>query len=210
MWDISIAGIMSDDFLIASFFSNVISAPVWALAKTSFFLMYLHLFRPLKWVKWCSWIGLFVTWSFYIPVFSITIYYMGPGIGQSWQDSLRNARYTKINDMTMPIAAINLVLDVYILAIPIFVSSNLQITKAKKLRVITVFGTGLLAVLSSILSIICKALLNGHKDDYTYWVWPSLLLCLTEMTFGISCACMPSAAGFFQRGAGASRFLSSL
>jgi hypothetical protein len=58
------------------------------------------------------------------------------------------------------------------------------------------------AVIFSTLSIVYKVLLNSNGTDYTYWVWSTLLLCLTKMCFGISCACMPATAGFFKRGAG--------
>ncbi|KAF2107186.1 hypothetical protein BDV96DRAFT_506589 [Lophiotrema nucula] len=210
LWDISVAHITSDDFLIASFFSNIISAPVWALAKTSFFLMYLQLFQPLVWVKWSCYIGVFVCWGFYIAIFTASVYYQAPGYGQSWQEGKANARYENIRHMALPIAAGNLILDVYIFIIPLVVSWNLHLKRSKRLGLIAVFGTGLLAVISSTLSIVVRVLLNTHINDFTYWVWPTLLLCLTEMTFGIACSCMPATAGFFKRGHEGSRFLSGI
>lgn len=44
----------------------------------------------------------------------------------------------------MPIASGNLLLDVYILAIPLIVTSKLHLEKNKKLGLIAVFGTGFL------------------------------------------------------------------
>ncbi|KAH7136042.1 hypothetical protein B0J11DRAFT_177504 [Dendryphion nanum] len=210
MWDITIAHLLSDDFLVASFFINIISGPVWALAKTSFFLMYLQFFGPLKWVKWSCYIGLFITWAFYIAIFIASVYFQAPGYGQTWQEGYQNPRYLLIRQMTMPIAAGNLILDLYILVIPIIVSWKLQLTKNKKLGLIAVFGTGFICVISSTLSIVFKHILNNNGTDFTYWVYPTLLLCITEMCCGIACACMPATAGFFKGGNGGNRMLSGL
>lgn len=57
------------------------------------------------------------------------------------------------------------------------------------------------ACAASSLSIYFKCRLNG-LDDYTFWVYPVLLMALVEMCVGITCACMPSAAGFFKTRAG--------
>jgi hypothetical protein len=41
-------------------------------------------------------------------------------------------------------------------------------------------------------------------------MYPTLLLCLTEMTMGITCVCMPATAGFFNRSNGGQRIMSTL
>ena len=58
------------------------------------------------------------------------------------------------------------------------------------------------ACIASSLTIYFKHKLEEHQNDYTYWVMPVLLMALVEMCVGISCACMPSAAGFFRSKAG--------
>jgi hypothetical protein len=65
-------------------------------------------------------------------------------------------------------------------------------------------------VIASTLSVVFKTILNAHDQDFTYWVYPTLLLCITEMTLGISCACMPATAGFLKGRSGGSRMLSGL
>jgi hypothetical protein len=104
--------------------------------------MYLQLFRPLTWVKWTCYVGLFVTWGFYTAIFIASVYYQAPGVGQTWQEGYLNPRYTNIRHMTMPIASGNLILDLYILIIPLIVSWKLQLTRNKRLGLIAIFGTG--------------------------------------------------------------------
>ncbi|KAH8889142.1 hypothetical protein GQ53DRAFT_723925 [Thozetella sp. PMI_491] len=198
MWDISVAETLSDDFLIASFFTNWPTGLVWAFAKTSFFLMYLQIFSPLTWLRVSVYIGLFLNWGFYTAVIAASIYYQVPNPGQTWQQGFMNERYTRSFNMTIPIASGSLFLDTYIFVLPLIAVSNMHLTLAKKLGVIAVFATGLAACVASSLSIYFKHVLGNNLTDYTYWIYPVLLMALLEMCIGISCSCMPSATGFFK------------
>ena len=71
---------------------------------------------------------------------------MAPTPGQSWFESTQTSRYFKSFNLTIPIATGSLVLDLYILALPIIVLSNLQVKRSKKLGVIAIFATGFLYV----------------------------------------------------------------
>ncbi|KAJ2997401.1 hypothetical protein NUW58_g667 [Xylaria curta] len=215
MWDLSLAHTFSDDFLIASFFTNWPSGLVWAFAKTSFFLMYLQIFGPLPWLRICVYAGLVVNWLFYTIVIISSFIYQVPNPGQTWQEGFLNERYTQSFKWTIPIASGSLILDTYIFILPIIAIFNLQLQVKKKVGVIAVFATGLLACVASSLSIYFKHLLDSHLNDYTYWIYPVLLTALIEMCVGISCSCMPSTAGFFKGGSGywssrGSRALSSI
>ncbi|KAJ3571854.1 hypothetical protein NPX13_g5237 [Xylaria arbuscula] len=198
MWDISVAHTLGDDFLIASFFTNWPTGLVWAFAKTSFFLMYLQIFGPLPWLRVCVYIGLTVNWLFYTIVVIASFAYQVPNAGQTWQEGFLNPRYNDAFRWTIPIASGSLILDTYIFILPVIAIFNLQLQVKKKLGVIAVFATGLLACVASSLSIVFKQLLDNHLGDYTYWIYPVLLTALVEMCVGISASCMPSTAGFFK------------
>ncbi|KAI0410417.1 hypothetical protein F5X98DRAFT_386111 [Xylaria grammica] len=198
MWDISVAHTLSDDFLIASFFTNWPTGLVWAFAKTSFFLMYLQIFGPLPWLRVSVYIGLAVNWLFYTIVVIASFVYQVPNPGQTWQEGFMNSRYTDSFHWTIPIASGSLILDTYIFILPVVAIFNLQLQIKKKLGVIAVFATGLLACVASSLSIVFKQLLDIHLNDYTYWIYPVLLTSLVEMFVGISASCMPSTAGSFK------------
>ncbi|KAH9983503.1 hypothetical protein F4779DRAFT_640417 [Xylariaceae sp. FL0662B] len=188
MWDISIAHTLSDDFLIASFFTNWPSGLVWAFAKSSFLLMCLQIFRPLTWLRICVIVG-----------FTSFIYQV-PNPGQTWHEGFMNERYNHSFRWTIPIASGSLLLDTYIFILPLIAISTLKLTFKKKIGIMAVFATGLIACVASSLSIYFKHMLNNRLNDYTYWIYPVLLMALLEMCVGISCSCMPSAAGFFNKG----------
>ncbi|KAI9924228.1 hypothetical protein ASPWEDRAFT_42662 [Aspergillus wentii DTO 134E9] len=200
MWDLSIAHMMSKKFIITAFFSNWVTAIVWAFAKTSFFLMYLQLFKPFNWLRYAVYFGLFINWGFYISVIAATLYFTAPAPGQSWQDSFSSNRYRRSLNTTIPIAAGSLVLDIYIFILPVACIWPLNMTMNKKFGVLAVFATGLAACVASSLSIYFKDHLDHHQDDYTYYTLPVLLMALVEMCVGISASCMPPLTHLFKHG----------
>ena len=157
MWDLSALHASSTEFLVvrippntthasltcqSSFLANWPTAIIWAVAKTTFFLMYLQIFSPFRWLRICVYIGLFVTWGFYIAVLIPSIYYMAPNPGQSWQEGFTNPRYLKSLNLNMPIAIGSLILDVYIFLLPLVAVPKLRLSPRKKVGVAAVFATG--------------------------------------------------------------------
>ena len=108
--------------------------------------MYLNLFRMKKWLKYGCYFGLFVNWGFYSAVVAASIYYNAPSPGQTWFEGSQNERYTKSFSMTMPIATGSLILDLYILVLPISVVWNLHVNLRRRIGVLAIFATGLMYV----------------------------------------------------------------
>jgi hypothetical protein len=128
------------------FMTNWPTGLIWAFAKTSFFLMYLQLFKPLKWVQWSCYLGLFLNWGFYCGVIAATLYFTARHSGETWVVASMHPRARRALDMTLPIASGSLFLDIYILIIPIVATSGLQLTTTRRWPVIVVFGTGIMLV----------------------------------------------------------------
>ncbi|PWY82043.1 hypothetical protein BO70DRAFT_362016 [Aspergillus heteromorphus CBS 117.55] len=198
MWDLSVAHILSDPFIITSFFSNWLTAIVWPVVKTTFFLIYLDMFRTIRWQRYAIYLGLFVNWAFYVAVVIVTLYYISPAPGQSWKASFVSPRYDGSLNISIPIAAGSLILDLYILLLPMAPIWNLQLKLRKRLGVMAVFATGLIACVASSLSIYFKTVLNSHETDFTYYTLRVLIMAIVEMCVGITASSMPSMALFFR------------
>ncbi|KAL4816097.1 hypothetical protein BDW67DRAFT_163010 [Aspergillus spinulosporus] len=198
MYNLSVARILGDGFIIAGFLTNWTTTVVWAFIKTTFLLMYLHIFRPLALQRFAIYLGLVVNWTFYTIILIVTLYFTSPAPGQTWAESFLSPRYTKIDEWMMPIAAGSLVLDVYILLLPIASVWRLQMSTRKKLGVLAVFATGFAACIASSLSIYYKHSLYHHSDDFSYYTLPVLIMCIMEMCVGITASCMPSMALLFR------------
>ncbi|PWY93004.1 hypothetical protein BO94DRAFT_358235 [Aspergillus sclerotioniger CBS 115572] len=209
MWNLSVAHILSDSFIIISYFSNWETAIVWPVVKTTFFLLYLDMFRTIRWQRYAIYLGLFVNWGFYLAVLIASLYYISPAPGQSWQASFVSTRYNHSLYISIPIAVGSLVLDLYILLLPMAPIWNLQLKMSKKLGVMAVFATGLIACVASSLSIYFKTVLNSHETDFSYYSLKVFIMAIVEMCVGITASSMPSMALFFRHhGPLLSRFFS--
>lgn len=58
------------------------------------------------------------------------------------------------------------------------------------------------ACVASSLSIVFNHKVEQNVADYTYWIYPTLLMALLEMCTGIICSSMPALAGFFKSAPG--------
>ncbi|PYI08310.1 hypothetical protein BO78DRAFT_441673 [Aspergillus sclerotiicarbonarius CBS 121057] len=198
MWDLSVAHILSDPFIITSYFSNWVAYIVWPVVKTTFLLIYLDMFRRIRWQRYAIYLGLFVNWGFYIAVLIAMLYYISPAPGQSWQDAFVSTRYNHSLQVSIPIAVWSLILDLYILLLPMVPIWNLQMKLTKRLGVMAVLATGLIACVASSLSIYFKTLLNSHECDFSYYTLKVFIMAIVEMCVGITTSAMPSMALFFR------------
>ena len=104
--------------------------------------MYLKFFKLQKWVRYGVYVGLFVTWGFYISVFICMIYFTAPAPGQTWQQSFGTTKYYRTFDMVIPMVSIGFAIDIYILCLPMAAVSSLRLDRRKKIKVLLFFATG--------------------------------------------------------------------
>jgi hypothetical protein len=129
-------------FLQTGFMSNWVTTIVWPFAKLSFFLLYIDLFRPMKWLRYSSYVGATVTVLFYTSVLIATLVFTVPAPGEPWLKVGQSPRHVGAINLTLPIACMSLVLDVYILLLPITAVQKLQLPFRRKMGVMAIFLTG--------------------------------------------------------------------
>ena len=96
----------------------------------------------MKWLRYSAYAGAIFTALFYTAIVVWTIAISSPAPGQSWQSAAPKGGKT-LRD-TVWIASVGLILDIYILLLPIAGVSRLQMSRKRKLGVMTVFSTGLM------------------------------------------------------------------
>ena len=108
--------------------------------KVTFFLMYLDIFRPMRWMRISSILGAIITTAFYVGIFIANFILTTPLHGETWAEALFKTRSLVL---AVPQAVVGLALDLYILILPIIAISKLQLTPAKRLGVnIILMGGG--------------------------------------------------------------------
>ena len=98
----------------------------------------------MKWLRYSSYAGATFTALFYAVLVVLTLSVTSPAPGETWQKAAHG------NQGMLPeavrIACVGLVLDIYILLLPIAGVKQLQMSRKRKLGIIAVFSTGLLYV----------------------------------------------------------------
>ena len=113
------------------------------LAKMTFFLMYLQIFWPFKWLRLCVYLGATLTVLFYLGVEIFWLYSMTPRKGGTWAAMAASPSEFKTLVLSVPIAAVGLGIDVYLLVLPVTAVMQLQLPTRRKIGVILIFMTGL-------------------------------------------------------------------
>ena len=98
----------------------------------------------MKWLRYSSYAGVTFTALFYAAIDVWVLSVTSPAPGETWQKAAQE------NQRMLPeavwIACVGLVLDIYILLLPIAGMKQLQMSRKRKLGIIAVFSTGLLYV----------------------------------------------------------------
>lgn len=81
---------------------------------------------------------------FYASIIVATLAFTVPAPGESFVKQMQSPRQAKALTSTLPIASMSLVLDVYILALPIAAVNQLQLSTKRKQGVIAIFLTGVM------------------------------------------------------------------
>lgn len=110
--------------------------------KLTFFLLYLQLFRPIVWLRYASYVGATFTVLFYTALIIYTLAVTTPAPKQSWQEASQRPAQKAVLRPTVGLACVGLVLDIFILVLPITGVSRLQLSRKRKIGVISVFLTG--------------------------------------------------------------------
>ena len=113
------------------------------LAKLTFFLTYLQIFWPLKWLRVCIYIGIAATTMFYLAVEVFWLVEITPRHGQTFASVAVSPAEFRVLLLSVPTAAVGLGIDLYLLILPITAVAQLQLPTRRKIGVILIFLTGI-------------------------------------------------------------------
>lgn len=114
--------------------------------KLTFFLMYLHIFRPMRWLRICGYIGALFTTICYGCLTIMAFIFSTPGRGETWFSHQLTPYERHALAMSVPQAVADLAIDLVILILPIIAVTQLQLPTRRKIGVILIFMTGSLYV----------------------------------------------------------------
>lgn len=112
--------------------------------KISFFILYLQIFGPLRWLRLCAYSGVIFTTISYGVMTVLSFIFASPRRGQVLFQKQTSAKARDAKLLSIPQSVIGLVVDLAILLLPIIAVLQLQLPRRKQVGVILVFMTGIL------------------------------------------------------------------
>ena len=131
-----------------SYIITVINGPILWVTKFTFSLLYLQIFRPMRWLRICIYLGatLFTVfyWSLSIALFILS----SPRSGETWAENLLSPRLDITIKLAVPVAAGGLIVDVWLFILPVVAIYKLQLHSTHRVGLVTIFSTALMLVFS--------------------------------------------------------------
>ncbi|KAI8944743.1 hypothetical protein F4801DRAFT_570613 [Xylaria longipes] len=196
-WDVRLSD-FNASFLERTLSSIVLFSFSSLFVKTALLVMYLRVFAPSRPARMMIWVGITTITVFYIISIILNVHFCVP-ISMTTPVPNRDewARKLKASNCSQPVYNLNaavglfgVVSDLYVLIIPVSMVYNLKIPRNRKLGILAIFLTGLLAVAFSITSTAFR-FLQLESYDFTWDSIPSYTLRAAELNIGLICNCMP-------------------
>ncbi|GAW17944.1 hypothetical protein ANO14919_074130 [Xylariales sp. No.14919] len=166
--------------------------------KTALLSLYLRVFSPNRTARLMIWAGVATIVVFYLIAIALNIRFCIPlSMTTPVPDQDEWAKKLKASNCSQPVYNLNaavglfgVISDLYVLIIPVSMVYKLRIPRNKKIGILGIFLTGLLAVASSITSTAFR--FHQLKSyDFTWDSIPSYTLRAAELNIGLICNCMP-------------------
>lgn len=116
-------------------------APTLFFAKTSLFMLYYRLFKTKKFIRYAIIFGVTFSFLFYCTTMIISAVMCAPAVGHPW-DLTVGVKCGDFLILGLLLAVVNLVLDLFLLILPIPVIVALQLSVKKKIGILAMFIVG--------------------------------------------------------------------
>ncbi|KAL8670532.1 MAG: hypothetical protein Q9168_004929 [Polycauliona sp. 1 TL-2023] len=166
--------------------AQILYAPTIFFVKLAILLQYLRLLAPTKSANRTLYIScrviIALTLVYYIISTSITIFACSP-IEKMWNPLITHGHCLDNNAGVLFTSLFNIVSDIAILVLPARAVWKLQIPRGKKIRIVALFATGLLACIANMMIIFYAVRIGGKDADVSYnsafmgfWVFAEISL----------------------------------
>ncbi|KAK9423295.1 hypothetical protein SUNI508_04189 [Seiridium unicorne] len=179
-------------------FAVMIIIPLGSIfPKAAILVLYLQFFSVKKWVRPAVYVGLVFNFLTYAPLVASAIYYTTPRGGTTWAELALSTTPQRGLYMTTVKAAMSVLLNLYILVIPLPILYRLHLAVSKRLQLIAVFATASAGVVASIVDLVyCVELLDF--EDSTWREACVSITTIVENNVAIIVGSMPAFATFLK------------
>ncbi|KAL2037841.1 hypothetical protein N7G274_009315 [Stereocaulon virgatum] len=193
-WDIPLSAFTAS-YLKIILAETIIGAFALVCSKTSIFLLLFRLFSPTPRFRHLVYIG--IIWTAVVGLASIIIAgaLCAPRHGEFFSSLTVAERCSHESILAVTQGTLYMLLDFYMFYLPIPMVMKLQMGRKRKIGVLAIFMTGLIACAASTASLVYKIKLFRSNDT----LWNGYIvdvLNIVELNVTIMVACMPACASF--------------
>ncbi|KAI0409839.1 hypothetical protein F4802DRAFT_542267 [Xylaria palmicola] len=194
IWDVPVIW-FTENYWKYRFAGNTLQALAYFTSRLPILLLYLRLFGTKRSFRVAVFIAIAAAAGFYLTSIPLISYFCTPSPGGDWGSLDVFAKCQRLLDWALVQGSGDIALNVYILVLPIPPIARLQMPLNKKLGVLAIFLTGLLAVISSALGLYYRYQLS-FTPDINWNEGNFISLSVVEINIAIICSCMPAVASF--------------
>ncbi|KAL6720066.1 hypothetical protein ACLMJK_001987 [Lecanora helva] len=177
--------------------SQIIYGPVIFIVRLSIILQFLRVFAPRRTIRTLLYILLVSNGLFYIAGVFVEIFRCKPRM-KIWYPLLPGTCVDQ-NAVQICSGVFNTASDFAILVIPVCAVWSLELRPKTKIRLIAVFGTGLLGCIACLIRMVVIIQKSRRPIIDATWEWYSLNLWTTaEISCGIICGCLAPLPAFLR------------
>lgn len=151
------------------------------LVKISILCFYLRVF-PQQWFRISCFVSMAACMGYAIAFLLVSVFQCKP-ISYAWHnwDHEHTGTCNDINAQGWTSAALNVILDLVVLSLPIPVIAKLQLNKRKKLLILSMFGVGFVVTIVSILRLQVLVAFGGTTNFTCEWTSRTFLFSELEI-----------------------------
>jgi hypothetical protein len=143
--------------------ASICYVPCLGFAKISILLLY-HRLSKLQWFKICTYIVMAIVASYSLGIVIALIFPCQP-IAMNWDLSITDGKCIDKAGIYLATAAVNVITDFIILALPIPVVLGLQMRRIQKIAVIGLFMVGSATFVTSIIRLVYMVPMVSNIDQ---------------------------------------------
>ncbi|KAJ5157760.1 uncharacterized protein N7482_008860 [Penicillium canariense] len=156
--------------------------------KISFLCLYLRIFITTIFRRIC-YCGIIIVSAWTLSYLLSTIFQCKP-MAYFWDKTIKHPKCANNEALWMSYSIINLILDLSVLALPIYPLSKLKLTRDKRIGLFVVFSMGTFVCITTVIR--TSTLVQSASDkDPTSGPIPATIWSVVEANTGIICTCLP-------------------